>query len=480
MLLVVGCGSTVPSSGTAGAGPDGLGRTYETGQAEPAGVTEVGQAAGTGFTAPGQAGTAASPRGYGKLAPGPAARASTAAPARRADVKPIEIGLIYEEGSGSRAAALGLRGLDTGDQKQKLAAVVADVNARGGLGGHKIAPIYAPSTTGPDDSRNTATREQAVCSRLTQDHRVMAAVTITGYSELLPRCLAAKGVPLIAQSAGFSSGFFRQLRDLYFVVSDAAMDVGVASAADRLFERGFYGSNAKVGIVYDDLPDNRAAVATMVARLHAHGVQVANKFALDGGSDQEYLASFNSAVLRFRSDGITHVQFVTYSAFLFMPVAESQGYRPRYGLTSMDSPIFLAQNVPAAQLKSALLEGWRPLFDVGYADQPPRNPASARCRTLMQKHGIQDGDGTSEGYSMNSCDVLWFLERSLAPSVDDLSATVLARGVAGLGTSYRSTFTFSTYFTAQRHYGAAILRDASYVDGCSCFRYSGTSGYLRP
>ncbi len=90
----------------------------------------------------------------------------------------------------------------------------------------------------------------------------------------------------------------------------------------------------------------------------------------------------NNAVLKFRSAGVTHVITVPTGGalpFAFMPSAESQGYRPRYAMNSLEIPAFVDLNVPNAQLKDALAVGWLPTSDVLTPQRPNDNPAERLC-----------------------------------------------------------------------------------------------------
>jgi hypothetical protein len=86
---------------------------------------------------------------------------------------PVEVGFEYATGVTEFAAALGISA-DVGDGSQQARAVVEWVNAHGGLGGHKIKPVfYALDLTRTDPYSQFM---DEMCSLWTEDHHVVAGV----------------------------------------------------------------------------------------------------------------------------------------------------------------------------------------------------------------------------------------------------------------------------------------------------------------
>ena len=118
-------------------------------------------------------------------------------------------------------------------------------------------------------------------------------------------------------------------------------------------------------------------------------------------------AQMSSAVLRFRSAGVSHVLFVTVNnseLWFFMPAAESQGYRPRYGLASYHVPATLPQFVPAAQLHGAVGIGWSPYQDVVESQDPGGRPAVPECMDLMERRASRPANRSEEGVAVVVCE----------------------------------------------------------------------------
>src|SRR5690349_22550034 len=94
-------------------------------------------------------------------------------------------------------------------------------------------------------------------------------------------------------------------------------------------------------------------------------------------------AQISSAVLKFRSDGVTHVLIWDdngVATLFFMQQADNQGYRPRYGINSGNNMQVVAQVVSKSQLTGATGIGWTPAFDIANADSPTSKWANSARR----------------------------------------------------------------------------------------------------
>lgn len=501
-LVAAGCGSTVSSRVASGTGGDGLGAgdTGGGGTEVAAGGDVAGGAAGgvggsAGTGGAGQTGTARTGSSAGGATGGSAGGGggTSGAGGSTGKLPPIEIGFRYENDPGLDAEALGVKALTTGDQKKQFEAVVEDVNKRGGLGGRRIKPVFELAGKGASDQRDGPTRAVANCRTFTEDHKVALVVSSVSYDEVLIDCLAKKGVPLVSRTYGGSSRILRAYPKHLYVTADVAMEPALLVMADRLHAANFYGSSrdgtpTQVGIVYIDDPDARAAVAMLKARLQAQKVPVKMDYAVGGSTPADQQASVKNAVVEFKRNGVTHVLNVMGGSVLFfMTEAQSALYFPRYGLTSIDAPTFIAeQQAMHEQLKQSMGAGWAPLYDVDYGFQPPRSAENERCRALLKaKAGaFVEGGSVGETYALGACDAVWFMEAALANSGGTINADSFFTGVTALGTSYKSALTFGTRFANNRHYGPTAARDVYYDETChgdvGCFKYRSTQNFAFP
>jgi ABC-type branched-subunit amino acid transport system substrate-binding protein len=478
LVLAAACGSTVPVA-QQGMTSDGLGTT--------APVASGPQSAGTSSVTAG--GTLPTTAASG------AARASQAAVAAVDDAasgvttvvqgtSPIYIGVPYADSqqANTMLGSIG-KGLAGADVKAIYEALVADLNARGGIRGHQVKLVFYKI----DITSNVPQEEQAACQAFTQDHHVLVAMGDA--SPAYSRCIL-KGGAAVVQST-FSDNLASEYAGLKYVYQPAGIpqDELMALYGPALKQMGYFDSVTpiKLGVLYEDLPAYHKAEQVLEKQLNALGIKVEIKQAFAPVQSQSDIGANQSqvqgAVLRFRAAGVTHVIGVENNAWLigfFGVGAASQGYYPRYGYDSNEVLSNVATNVPAEALKGAVFLGYYPPYDV--LDTKQFTPAGQQCLALLVKKGIAVPN-TCNGHSdsMTACDNVRFLEAALAaaPAGGEVNRDLLAAGVGALGSSYRSAITFSTSFASGLGYvtGASAYRTGKWDESCGCFAY--TSG-LKP
>jgi ABC-type branched-subunit amino acid transport system substrate-binding protein len=478
LLLAAACGSTVPVS-QQGMTTDGLGTTA--------------------LTAPGTGGSGVGPVSTDGVLPTAAASApaqTTQAAGAAVDgapsgvttvvggTSPIYIGVPYADSqqANTMLGAIG-KGLAGADVKAIYEALVADVNARGGIRGHQVKLVFYKI----DITSNVPQEEQAACQAFTQDNHVLVAMGDA--SPAYSRCIL-KGGAAVVQSY-FSDNIASQYAGLRYVYQPAGIpqDRLMPIYGRALKEMGYFDSvtPVKLGVLYEDLPAYHKAEELLEKQLDALGIKVEIKQAFAPVQSQSDIGANQSqvqgAVLRFRAAGVTHVIGVENNAWLigfFGVGAASQGYYPRYGYDSNEVLSNVATNVPAEALKGSVFLGYYPPYDV--LDTKQFTPEGQKCLALLVRKGIAVPDtGNGHSDSMTACDNVRFLEAALAaaPAGGEVTRDLLAAGVGALGSSYRSTITFSTRFTSGLGYitGVSAYRTGKWDETCSCFAY--TSG-LKP
>jgi hypothetical protein len=170
-----------------------------------------------------------------------------------------------------------------------------------------------------------------------------------------------------------------------------------------------------------------------------------------------------------RAAGIDRVLFLGSGLslpYVFPTVAESQGYRPRYGITTDDGPDFMATNAPAAQLTGAMAVGWEPQYDVADSDVVLQHDGLWRtCAQRMKRAGFTPRDG-------RRCTGLYFLEQALR-GTSVLSADALRAGADRIGSASYSTMNYGTFVGPRRYDGVSAIRVLRFDAACTCFRYQG-------
>lgn len=416
---------------------------------------------------------------------GPAARTNSRSPSiptrsQGATDTTISIGVPVLVNYDSVVNAFASKGQTVGDQRAQAQAVIDYINARGGMAGRQVKPVYQDW----DSSNGSfASQAQATCAGLTQDHRVFAVANHTYGMATLVDCLAKANTPLVA--GGDTGGWADQaMLDQYnqFLYMPGSLNfTRFGALVDGLVRESFFGAGTSTGLLYLDEPMYRNGASQAVKpRLAAHGIKVvaeeAIKYPQDTAGVSDTAASVSNAVLRFRTAGIDRVMFIEgvgLIPFLFMPQAENQGYRPRYAIHSSDQASWIVNNAPPAQFQGAVGMGWIVPNDVPLALDPGGNPTRDLCLGIYRSARIDVlTDRFREHSALAICEHLLFLTAALARA-PELSPAGLRIGVESLGTSFRSPLNFATAFGSRRHDGAAAVRPMAYDASCNCFHYTG-------
>lgn len=424
-------------------------------------------------------GASTAKKGTQRSASETAARASALlATGRGVSDSAITVGVILVPGLAEmRAAMVGSEncGNDCGDNRIQAQAVIDLINARGGVAKRKLVPIYHDL----DIKENFDVSAQEACSKFTEDHQVFAVVDQDGsgpWAEQMTACLAKRGTPRIGPmetDTKFADDFAPYYYDPSGITLTRAGRVHVAG----LVKLGFFEPAAKIGLLrYDRPTDERAAEQGIKLALAAQGIKLADEVAVSypsSISDLSVTASqLSSASLRFKTNLITHVlpQDRRDLAYLFGTNAESQSYRPRYGLNSFSQPHDLQGQLPASQLRRAVGVGWMPLTDVDSPRIPTPNATRQACIDAMKKVGVAAPELNQKALSY--CDDLFFL-KVVGDSAKTLTTAGFQAAAEALGTTFEPALTHGARFGPGIHDGASSARPLAFDDACSCFYYVG-------
>jgi hypothetical protein len=220
-----------------------------------------------------------------------------------------------------------------------------------------------------------------------------------------------------------------------------------------------------------DLPHfTRPAERVLIPALKSRGIAVASYERVASE------ASIQNAVLRFRQSGVTHVMFLQESGIpvlLFMRQAEAQGFRPKYLLSSADSPGYLLEgNVADAQMRGVSGIGWSPPADVD-ASQLPKSARESTCLELVQKAGEPATHRQQFLTAEFMCDLVWSFETIALQAGPQLSSVSFGAAFRSIGTGYRPLTALQTRWSADSVYGVSAFRPIGYDTGCRCMRYDG-------
>lgn len=398
------------------------------------------------------------------------------------DASSIRIGVTTQQDAQAVAEGLGVNTLDTGDQAAVARAVAADLNARGGLFGRKIViEVFDLESAGNDE-----TQGQAACENFTQDKPVVAVYAMAAKGDVpsFRACLAKAKIPVFAGGVqAFDNKIFRDLDSYYHLMTFPSWNRFARPFLQRLVAQGYYtgwdtargapGPNpVKTGALCPDTSVGRRVGSLIAAASRSVGKPLSFQayYAPDG-------TDISGLVLRFRSDGITHVLFCDAPLLVFAQQAESQRYRPRYGISSFNVPIVFLQGLaPNAQLAGSLGVGFAPTLDVDAQRDPGKaGPAGeAACRAVGERAGIryERGKRLAQGILYDTCDVLALIVEA-AKAAGSLTGTGIRDGVGVAGPKLVSAYTYASGLSATQRAHPAAIRDLAFATSCNCYGYRG-------
>ena len=481
VFAVAACGSRAdPGGRAADRGADGL-------RVAPAAATPwdpdtaaagAGGAGAGGATAlgsvDGPAGTAA-PVGEGGAVDAGASEGP--ATGRGYDEDEIRIGYLTWNEVSTAGSAVGVA-VDYGDQEAIARAIVDDLNARGGIAGRTVVPVFYDYRTS-EILGSPEAADQAACTRLTEDTTVFAVVAVTGVlGEVLPQCLADHQTPLIINNnIPFPREAFDRWSPWFFSTASPMTERFIPVWFDRMEAAGWFEpwdttvggpgtAPTKIGLLITGSEGGRLFAELVTAELARLGREVAATYEVNDAFDT---SGMSSAVLQFRSAGVTHVVPESLLLLLFPQSAESQRYRPRYAVSTASAPLLVQSAAPPVQLRGSLGVGYFPSYDVDNAKDPGDPSAAAtRCRELQRAVGNDPDQRESWNLMGKACDGFAYLLAAI--DAVGLRDDAIALGTPRI-TSLDAAGTFRIVFGPGRPDGVGAVRDLGFDDGCECFVY---------
>ena len=486
LLLVTACGSTVQGSAQLGSARDqGLTAPVDSGLAPTGSTTQppavpggpIGDTGSPGFgpgTAPGGVGTGPGPGQGG--APGPA---GVVGPGITATT--VYVGAGYSVDSGAGNAALGAAGADPGDQRDYYNAVIADLNKRGGVLGRKMAPVYSEFQAA--SAQTVDQQRQVACEKWTVDNKVFAIFSL---GDIHLEC-ARKAGALITVGGAATGPVYERYPNLIDPSGMRLERLG-AFTVHGMHRQGWHRPSpewptGRIGLITWDAADYRYGITHgYLPAMRSHGLKetlpvryVAVPQTANSISDAS--AAVASAVLAFSNADIDHVFILdgpagifsgTGLTFLFMQNSKSQGYYPRYGLNTFNSP-GNTDILPVDQQHGMLaidFDDDNPEADAGIK----LNPQRERCFKIMRLEGLDVSTSSTQNTATGICDSVWFVETVLRRAAAPTLAGAI-RAAEGLGTSYRPPSTYGSRLGPGRHDGAYLIRASRFDDVCVCMKY---------
>lgn len=463
--------SSVAQATTGEAPANGEGAGSSPGAAAEPGTPTQGHRTGAGADRPRQPG----PSGRGDGAPRATGRNGVGI-----DDKTVKVGFVVA--AGNPGAAFGIPvAYDADTNLRILRALVDELNDNGGLAGRRVEAVYEFNDTTNQDSQEQTSQQNAICASMTQDHKVFLVVSVTVNGQgFAYECYAKHGTPLIEGSLGF--GVNQQRWDSVSPWLFAPVYMNLTRMArllpDALAQRDFL--TQKMGVVAYDLPSLRQSAGLLISELERRGGKVLDAVYMTPTYDGLGSGTAN-AVLRFKGLGIDRVVMWAPEGgalLLFANNAESQGYYPRYGVSTFDAPGLMARTLRARQLRGAVGVGFLQGRDLADSHAPPLNPRERRCFDVLEKRTdtryTSRNQNSGAQFGLAACTLVWFTRDALATGAGvPLRNAEVGDHITALGSSYRPVITVGSEFGPRRLDGINHYRHLVYDESCTCFRHVG-------
>lgn len=360
--------------------------------------------------------------------------------------------------------------------EQVLQPFVDEINKNGGINGRKVEvklQRYSPLRT--DDM-------QAACVAMAEDFKVFAAIAPSGFYGDAEVCMANKQTPLLTNNNSSADTNYRREQG-WVRQTSMNKDRLIKNWVDWMIATGQVNGSTKHALVYTDVPEDRQVVLdVMIPYMRSKGLQQPQVAALSLGTADTSTAEAQSAVLKFKADGVQLVWPVTnfLQWYVFLQQAEAAQYRPRYtasdfGLIASDATSFY----PASQ--------WADVKGVtttrtGEAapGKLPTTPSFNECLKVYNAGGEKiapDPNDPSKPDGIEVTNMMFYCEHiALFADAARRAGTNPTRqgflsAVGSTGTwTYRVTMTERLGFTPTKYDGADLFAVVQWKTGCTCNR----------
>jgi hypothetical protein len=359
--------------------------------------------------------------------------------------------------------------------------IINHVNAEGGVLGRKLEPVFADQKLA-DSIANQDSANEAVCAAFTQDKQVAWGI-INVANRISYQCMANHKTPVWDTNTGDPVDQQWAKPFLPYVYTPVMPDSAVylRKWIDRLAAQKYFtgwdpatqtpsaASPVKVGVYYFDRnPDKRIYETELKPALAAHGITIAADFAGDPSpavrANQE-----QSAILKFRQNGVTHL--LVMGPIAFVGAGGQQGWHPRLGLGTHNQ----AQLTDPALLKGAVAAGYSSAIDVGAKSPGVPTPANNKCLGWVKKDLQYDMESPNSSAYLQAvvlCDAI-IVPTEAFKAAGAFGAAALQAGLDKTHNKTPTVHTFTQGFSSTRWYGVNQLRDLAFLTSCNCWRYTG-------
>lgn len=381
----------------------------------------------------------------------------------------IRIGVVLLDLGPVEPLGLGLQNFEPETQQKMFQAFIDDLNARGGINGRVVEPVYVIND--PLASSN-AGNARAQCLKLTQDLKVFA---VTGYVTDAGACIVGERRTPLVNYVGDLAEVYAQSAN-YFIDPAPSFERLAAQWAGALHDLGHL-KGKKIGIVGGEAPREGKPIDVLEATIKQLGYEITHRtrFSTDAGTAQ---SQGPLEVQRMKSKGVDLVLFPTNfaTAIGWAQAAEGQGWRPRYAVSDIGalSSAGLVRNMPASfDGAIAVTNNYGGRSEAGaLAEERPQEVA---CRTLY--NGKTDGKDFAWGEEsplLQACNLTQIIERAAGAAGPKLTREAFVAAVQSLG-SYSMPGYIAGSFGPKKTDFSDVVRPMRWVTACKCYVNTGAA-----
>lgn len=399
----------------------------------------------------------------------PAQRANLTASDVGVTATAIKLGVVLLDLGPVEPLGLGLQNFEPETQQKMFQAYIDDLNARGGVSGRVVEPVYVIND--PLASSN-AGNARAQCLKLTQDLKVFA---VTGYVTDAGACIVGERRTPLVNYVGDLAEVYTQSAH-YFIDPAPSFERLGAQWASALHDLGHL-KGKKIGIVGGEAPREGKPIDVLEATIKQLGYEITHRtrFSTDAGTAQ---SQGPLEVQRMKSKGVDFVLLPTNfaTAIGWVQAAEGQGWRPRYAVSDIGalSSAGLVRNMPESfDGAIAITNNYGGRTESGALAE--ERPQEAACRTLY--NSTTDGKDFAWGEEsplFQACNLIQIFERAAALVGPKLTRQGLVDAVQTLG-SYPMPGYIGGAFGPKKTDFSDFVRPMRWVTSCTCYVNTGAS-----
>ena len=373
----------------------------------------------------------------------------------------IKLGVLIPSDNSSKAGGGSFSSV-IGSPQQQWSAYIDEVNAKGGILGRKIEPVFKEYDGLDLDA------QRAACVYLTEQAKVFAVVNSGGFYGDPILCVTQQHkTPFIGQ-AGEALDFYQKSNGLYFSTTPnkdrTLRNLVIAAKADGAFKGKTIGILSREGI--DAIPVDRS----LKPELAAQGIKVTYEARISS-DDSAAQSQIPIEVQQMRNKGVNLIMLETglIVANVFAQQADSQRYYPQYmtsDFASGGADVYTI-GMPASFAGSVAYTALR--TGEARAGMPEPTTDSA-CRKIFERRAKKSLDRTSTEYSLTltACGILTEFDQGMTTAGVNPTRALLSRGLQAIG-QWNVPFSGAGSWSTGKFDAPDVVRRAVWQSGCKCW-----------